>query len=132
VDGVEIDSADSEHPLEFVQGKGEIISGLERELYGLHIGDSKHVQIEPIQAYGEYNPALLVNVPKSDLPASIPLFPGVILEVKGKKGNVAEGKIEHIDSDNVTLDFNHPLAGKTLNFEITILGIFPADKKERR
>jgi len=131
VDGVEIDSADSEHPLEFVQGKGEIISGLERELYGLHMGDSKRVKIEPVHAYGEYNQALLVIVPKSDLPSSIPLFPGVILEVKDKKGNVAKGKIKQVDSDDVKLDFNHPLAGKTLFFEITILDIFPADKKDK-
>lgn len=132
IDGNKVISVAADHPIEFVQGKGEIISGLENSLYGMRKGEIKQVRIEPLLAYGKHNPSLLVNIPKSDLTSTIPLFPGVILEVKDENGNISEGRIDNLESNTVLVDFNHPLAGKTLDIEIKIEDVIAPDQKEGR
>lgn len=132
IDGDTIISVDKDHPVEFVQGNGEIISGLENSLYGMRKGEIKQVRIEPILAYGKHNPTLLVKITKSELPSVIPLFPGVILEVKDRDGNLAEGRIDKVESDIISIDFNHPLSGKILDFDIKIEDVIPPEQTERR
>lgn len=104
-------------------GNGEVISGLESALLGMHVGDEKSVSIPTIRAYGESNPNLVARVEKADFTDTAVLIPGVILEARDDSGNTARGKIIAVKENSVTIDYNHPLAGKTLNFEIKVLDI---------
>jgi FKBP-type peptidyl-prolyl cis-trans isomerase 2 len=128
VDGIEIDSMDEKDPLIFTQGKGEIISGLEHELYGMHEGDIKKVRIEPIYAYGEVNPELIVTLQRSDFPKEIPLLEETILEINDRNRTKVEGKVLKIKGEDIQIDLNHPLAGKVLDFNIKICKILSNDK----
>lgn len=123
VDGSQVSSATSKSPLVFTIGNGDVISGLESALYGMHINDEKSVSIPAIRAYGEPNPNLVARVEKRDFPDTAVLIPGVILEARDDTGNTARGKILAVESNSVTIDYNHPLAGKSLDFEIKVLDI---------
>lgn len=130
VDGEIIDSSDDEGPLEFLQGHGNIIKGLEATLYGLKEGDQKHVHVPAADGYGEYDPEAIVDVPRSEFPPEIPLKPEVELEVADEDGDVQYAKIVSLTKSHVKLDFNHPLAGKTLEFDVTINELRAATPEE--
>jgi len=130
VDGEIVDSTEGIDPIEFIQGHQNIIPGLERELYGLKIGDSKKVTISAADAYGEIDPEAVVDVPRDEIPSDIPLKVGVELDVKNEEGDVLEARIVEITKDNVRLDFTHVLAGKSLTFEITVVDLRAADEEE--
>lgn len=123
VDGYVVASKPKKDPLEFIQGNGEIISGLENALFGLRKSDRKTIKIQALQAYGEINPSLIVKINRSELPPGLPLLPGVILEARDATGNPAKGKILKVDEDQIIIDYNHPFAGKTLEFEIEVIDI---------
>jgi len=125
VDGQLIDQAGENDPIQFVQGKGKIISGLERQLNGMRIGETKHLTIEPIHAYGEINPESILTIRKNEIQTHLPIYTGTIIEIKDKTGNRVEGKVIHVDQDEILIDTNHPLAGKTLEFDIKIMDIIP-------
>lgn len=120
VDGAIIDSSDEEGPLEFLQGHGNIIPGLEQAMYGMKTGDSKRVVVTPEEGYGEYDPEAVMLVPRSEFPKDIPLKPGVELEVTDQEGDTQFARIVSLTKSEVKLDFNHPLAGKTLNFQVSV------------
>lgn len=123
VDGVQIAEAPLQSPLIFTLGNGEVFFRLETALYGLRVGEEKVITVEPIKAYGINNPNLVVKVEKSELPDSIPLIPEVVLKARDATGVTARGKIISVDGNSVTIDYNHPLAGKTLNIAVKILEI---------
>ena len=122
-------TADSE-PIEFIQGIGQIIPGLESALYGMKVGEKKTVVIEPEDAYGDYDPESLEISKKEEFPEEIPLDVGTFLDLRDDENDVLSAQIIEEDEDTVTLDFNHPLAGKTLTFEITLSALRPADEEE--
>ncbi|MBN1373435.1 MAG: peptidylprolyl isomerase [Anaerolineaceae bacterium] len=130
VDGEIVDSTEGIDPIEFIQGHENIIAGLERELYGLKIGDTKKVTVNAADAYGEIDPEAVVDVPRDEIPSDIPLKVGVELDVKNEDGDVLEARIIEITKDNVRLDFNHVLAGKELTFEVTVVDLRAADEEE--
>jgi FKBP-type peptidyl-prolyl cis-trans isomerase SlyD len=121
IDGVIVDSSDEEGPLEFLQGKGNIIKGLETALYGMKPGDKKRVVVAPTDAYGEYEDEAVIDVSRREFPPDIPLKPDVELEVTDDDGDTQFARIVKVSKSSVTLDFNHPMAGKTLDFDVTIL-----------
>ena len=122
-------TADSE-PIEFIQGIGQIIPGLESALYDMKVGEKKTVVIEPKDAYGDYDEESLEISKKEEFPEEIPLDVGTFLDLRDDEDNVLSAQIIEEDEDTVTLDFNHPLAGKTLTFEIVVSGLRPADNEE--
>lgn len=130
VDGEVLDTSVGHEPLEFLQGAGNIIPGLEQELYGLGIGESKQVIVQPEEGYGTIDPEAFVEVPKGDFPPTIPLEVGVELQVTNEDGQPLSARIESVDDETVKLDFNHPLAGKELHFEVTIVGMRDATDEE--
>jgi FKBP-type peptidyl-prolyl cis-trans isomerase SlyD len=130
VDGEVVDTTEGDDPIEFIQGRENIISGLERELYGLKIGDKKQVNVPAKEAYGEIDPDAVVDVPRSEIPKDIPLKLGVELTVRNEDGDMLEARITSISKNSVQLDFNHPLAGKDLNFDITVVGLREAEAEE--
>lgn len=130
VEGEVVDSTEGDEPLAFLQGHQNIIPGLESELSGMKIGESKTVVVPPSQAYGEIDPENIIDVPRSEFPTEIPLEPGVELEVKNADGEVLSATIASVNEDTVKLDFNHPLAGKELTFEVTVVDLRAPTEEE--
>lgn len=125
-----MESTEEGEPISFIQGIGQIIPGLEDALYGMKVGDKKTITIQPDQAYGEYDPDSIEVVDKDEFSEEIPLDVGTFLDLRDDEGEVLSAQIIEADDDTVTLDFNHPLAGKVLTFEITVADIRPATPEE--
>ena len=123
VEGQEVDSSKEHGPLQYVHGEGKIIPGLEKQLAGLKVGDEKTVTVAPEEAYGMSDPGNVKEIQRSLIPADINLAVGTTLEMTDKNGNVFPTTVKEIKENTVLLDFNHPLAGKQLTFQIKIVDI---------
>jgi len=123
VDGDVLDQSSDDDPLLYLHGADNIIPGLERALAGLAVGDNKKVVVEPGDAYGEYDPDDVQEVERELFPADVDLQEGVVLLMRDETGNQFEATVVEIDDDVVTLDFNHPLAGETLTFEVRVVSL---------
>lgn len=130
IDGEVIDSSEENEPILFLQGHGQIVPGLEKELYGLKVGDSKQLVVPAKEGYGELDPSAIMDVPKDEFPEEIPLKAGVELRVRDEDGEVMDATIVSVSKDTVKLDFNHPLAGKDLAFDVTVLELREATEEE--
>lgn len=130
VDGEIIDSTEGEEPIEFIQGLGQIIPGLENALYGMSSGDNKKIVVPAKDGYGELDPEAVVDVPRSEFPDDIPLKPGVELQMEDADGDIVHAQVVSIGKNTVKLDFNHPLAGKELHFDVTVVDLRMATKEE--
>ncbi len=130
VDGELVDTSSGRAPLEFLQGAGNIIPGLEDELYEMAVGESKKVVVAPVDGYGEFDSEAVVEVPREEFPPEIPLEVGVELQVTDESGNPMLARITAVTDDLVVLDFNHPLAGKELHFDVKIVGLRDATDEE--
>lgn len=128
-DGTTFDSSEGKEPLEFMFGSGMIIPGLEEGIKGLKVGDKKTVQIPSEKAYGPVMEEAKQVVPKEQLPTEVELKEGMQLAAQGPHG-VIPVTIAKIEGDQVTVDFNHPLAGKDLTFEVEITDIREATEEE--
>ena len=117
-----IDSNVGGKALTFVQGNRQIIPGLEKELVGMKVGDSKDVTVTPEEGYGTLKTEAFVEVKKEQLPEEAWKV-GAQVQGQGPQGQVVRGKVTKINEDKATIDFNHPLAGKTLFFAVKILDI---------
>lgn len=123
VDGEKIDSSEGQEPLQFLVGYGNIISGLEREMMGMKVGESKDVVVPPEDAYGEFDEDAFLEVPRGEFPKDMPLEEGLELTVRDDSGQARYARVDAIDGDNVTLNFNHPLAGDELHFNVKVVGL---------
>jgi len=123
LDGTTFDSSDGRDPLEFVVGSGQIIPGLDVALPGMAVGEKKTVQIECEQAYGAINPEMRQAVPREGIPAEIPLDIGTQLQMQTPEGQALPVVVVEVDEATVTLDANHPLAGKDLTFDIELMRV---------
>jgi len=125
-----LESTEEGEPILFIQGIGQIIPGLENALYGMEVGDQKTVVIQPEDAYGEYDPESLQEAKKEEFSEEVPLDVGTFLDLEDDEGDVLSAQVIEAEEDTVTLDFNHPLAGKTLTFEITVADLRTASEEE--
>ena len=125
-DGARFDSSEGRDPLEFEVGSGQIIPGLDKEIPGMAVGDKKTVTIASEEAYGPANPAAMQPVPRESIPAEIPLEVGLQLQVQAPDGQVIPAMVAEMNDETVTLDMNHPLAGKDLTFAIELVSISQA------
>lgn len=130
VDGEVVDSSEGGTPIEFLQGHGNIIPGLENALYDMKINEKKQVVISPEDGYGKVDSNAVIEVPKDEFPPTVTLQPGVTLQVQDNEGNVMLAQITNVGDETVTLDFNHPLAGKELHFDVTVVGLRVANDEE--
>ncbi len=130
VEGQVVDSTEGDEPLQFLQGHQNIIPGLEKELNGMKLGDSKKVVVSPDEAYGEIDEENIIEVPRDEFPTEIPLEIGTELEVKNADGEVLTATISEISEKTVKLDFNNPLAGKQLTFDVTVIDLRDATEEE--
>ncbi len=129
-DGTIFDASPEDSPMSFIIGREEVIKGFEAAVIGMSQGEIKTVVIEPDQAYGESNPALTEEINRADLPENIELTEGGQLEVTQDDGSILLFMIDKVTEETVTLDANHPLAGKALTFVIEMLEVDTEPPKE--
>ncbi|MCK4725392.1 MAG: peptidylprolyl isomerase [Anaerolineales bacterium] len=130
VAGQVVESSADDNPIQFIQGRGDVIPGLENALYGLSVGDQKEFDVAPEDGYGEADPDAIAKIPKAEFPPEIPLQPGVELRLKDEQGDELEAQIVTVEDEIVRLNFNHPLAGKELLFAIQVIDIRKATPEE--
>jgi len=130
VDGELLDSSDGQGPLQFLVGYGNVIPGLEEEMKGMKIGDSKDVVVQPENGYGEFDDEAFMEVPKKDFPKDMPLEVDAELTVRDDEGNARYARVESIEDDKVTLNFNHPLAGDELHFHVKVVALREPNDEE--
>ena len=123
LDGTQFDSSEGREPLEFEVGSGHIIPGLDAAMPGMEVGDKKTVKIASADAYGPLNPEMRQAVPREGIPADIPLEVGTQLQMQTPDGQALPVMVVEVDEATVTLDANHPLAGKDLQFDIELMKI---------
>ena len=123
-DGAVFDSSHTrEEPLTFQVGGGQVIPGFDQGVLGMLVGQTKTVSIEPANAYGPRNEEATQVIPKTAFPPGFPFEVGQTVEGTGGNGQQMAATIASEDKFTVTLDLNHPLAGKNLNFEIELVNI---------
>ncbi|PIP88605.1 MAG: peptidylprolyl isomerase [Bdellovibrionales bacterium CG12_big_fil_rev_8_21_14_0_65_38_15] len=127
--GTVIDSSSENGPLSFIQGIGNIITGLEAKMEGKEKGDKFNCTISPVDGYGEADPNLIQKVERSQFGEGDTLEVGMMFEV-GNDEQTFIARVISLDDQNVTLDANHPMAGQTLNFDIEILNVRAAEANE--
>jgi FKBP-type peptidyl-prolyl cis-trans isomerase SlyD len=125
-----IESNVGKQPLIYTHGTQQIVPGLEKALEGLAVGDTKEVTVPPAEGYGKTNPNALQEVQKQLLPPDA-LVVGTRLQGKAPDGHMVYPRVAEIKEDTVVLDFNHPLAGKTLHFDVKILAIQPGQPQSQ-
>lgn len=123
-DGTVFDSSKNhESPLSFVVGSGQVIKGFDQAVRGMKIGDEKTFTVQPPEAYGEVDAKRIQKVPRSNFPADPEPKVGMGLIVGSPKGGRMRATIREVAADFVTLDMNHPLAGKALTFKIKVTSL---------
>ncbi len=127
--GEVIDSSASGAPLSYLHGHGHLIAGLERELHGKSAGDKLTVTIAPADGYGEYDKTLVEQIPRRALKGISSIKVGMRLRTQTAQG-LRTAIVTRVVGDIVTLDANHPLAGKSLNFEVEITDVRDATEEE--
>ncbi len=127
VDGAVVDSSEGKEPFHYVHGQHQIVPGLERELAGLKVGDTKEVTVKPEEGYGAVDPKAVIEMPKAQLPSDVTPAVGMVLRGVNPDGRMFRATITGLNKDTVTLDLNPPLAGKTLLFKVKITDIKPAN-----
>jgi len=128
--GETVDSSEGQEPLEFIQGQGAIIPGLEKALYGMVVGEKKEVVVEPEDGYGEFDSDLFETLPRNVFPADMILEPGMGFRMRTDTGEVVLAFVDHLENDQVVVNMNHPLAGKKLLFSVQVMDLREATPDE--
>lgn len=123
-DGSEFDSSEGREPLEFTIGSGQVIPGFESAVAELGVGESATVTLDAENAYGPHHPDAIQVVPVTAFTDDP--YEGAVVQLIGPNGERLAATIAQVEEDDVTLDFNHPLAGKDLTFEIELVEVVPA------
>ncbi|HEY2922276.1 MAG TPA: peptidylprolyl isomerase [Candidatus Binatia bacterium] len=124
-DGKVIETSKGREPLKYIHGQKMMIPGLEKELTGMKVGGEKHVTVKPEDGYGKINPNAVQEIPKEKIPPN-GLKVGAVLAAKSPEGMVVPMTVRQIKEKTVVLDMNHPMAGKTLVFDVKVVDIQPA------
>lgn len=121
--GETFDSSRGRDPLEFEVGSGQIIPGLDKAMPGMTVGETKTVEIPCAEAYGPVDPNARQSIPRDQIPADIPTAPGTQLQMQTPNGQVVPVTVVEATEAEITLDANHPLAGRDLTFEVELVEI---------
>ncbi|MBI2618782.1 MAG: peptidylprolyl isomerase [Ignavibacteriales bacterium] len=127
--GTIIDSSKGQEPLSYIQGQGNVIPGLENSLDGKGRGDSVKVSVPPAEAYGEWDEEKIVDLPLDRFEGAGEIKKGMQFRAQGEQGAHIV-TVTKVKEKTVTVDANHPLAGKTLNFDVTVVDVREATKEE--
>lgn len=115
------DASEKGTPLEFTVGEGQLIQGFDEAVVGMHLGEKKNINIPPDEGYGIRNDDLIFDIPRENIPTDMALEVGKVIQLTNQSGQKIPGIISTIGDTAVTIDANHPLAGKTLVFDIEIV-----------
>ena len=118
--GEVFDTSEGRSPLKFTVGKGMLIKGFDDAVIDMNTGDKKTVTIPPAEGYGERNEDMIVDMPKANMPEDIKVEVGTTLQLADQGGNPVPATVHEICEEIIKMDVNHPLAGKTLVFDIEI------------
>ncbi len=121
-DGTQVDSNVGEDPLVFVLGSHQVFPALEQALLGLKVGDSKEIVLKPEEAYGPVVPEAYREVDINSVPAPY-RYAGAVLGVQDPSGGVYPIRVHEVKHEKIILDFNHPLAGKALRFDVKVMEV---------
>ncbi|SFV56818.1 FKBP-type peptidyl-prolyl cis-trans isomerase SlyD [hydrothermal vent metagenome] len=125
-----VDSNKGSNPLEFITGVNQVIIGLENALVGMEKGESGDILVKASDAYGELNPEALQTLPIDQFDG-VELAEGLVLYGQGEQGETVQVVVKSFDDKEVTIDFNHPLAGKDLMFNVTVVEVRDATEDEK-
>lgn len=129
-DGEVVDRSEPGEPLSYLHGEGEIVPGLESALEGLSTGDQRNVVVEPQSGYGVHDHRGVQRVPREAFPPGFEPKPGMELTAQNADGDEVPFVVQGVDGDQVVIDLNHPLAGKTLHFDVTVREVREATAEE--
>ena len=123
-DGTVVDSTwDDDEPIDFSIGDGTMVAGLDDALQGLKVGDHVTLHLSPDQAFGEKDTANIHSMPREEFDSKMPLEPGLVIGFTLPNGDELSGMVLEVEDESVLVDFNHPLSGHTIMFEVMILSI---------
>ncbi len=122
-----VDSTFEEKPAELVIGDGNLPAAFEAVIHGMRAGERKIERIEPKDGFGQHNPSNVQRIPKDQFDPSVELLEGLVVSFQDKAKSELPGVVVTIDDTMVTVDFNHPLAGRDLEFEVEILSVVPSE-----
>lgn len=122
-DGTEFDSSAGREPLQFILGSGKVIPGFENAVEGMAVGDKKTVNIPSEEAYGPRREEMVQEFPRTALPDDLEPEEGMALQARNQGGEMINLTITTVNDDSITVDGNHPLAGRALNFDIELVDI---------
>ncbi|HEB56173.1 MAG TPA: peptidylprolyl isomerase [Gammaproteobacteria bacterium] len=126
-DGTVVDATEENQPMRLQIGDGSLIEGLEQSLYGMKAGDHQCLSIEPRDAFGFPDETNLHEMPRSEFAEDIELKPGLIIGFSTPAGDDVPGTIKDLKDDVVLVDFNHPLAGREIIFDVEVLEVRRVD-----
>jgi peptidylprolyl isomerase len=122
-DGEVFDSNVGRRPMEILMGAGQLIPGFESQLQGMALAEKKSFTVTPEEAYGQKDDRLMQSVSRSEVPPDMDIRVGMVVGFMAPDGHKVPARIVQMDDEKLTVDLNHPLAGKSLTFEIAIVGI---------
>jgi FKBP-type peptidyl-prolyl cis-trans isomerase SlyD len=122
VEGTVVDTTRNGPPKEYIHGGDDLLAGLQVALAGLHEGDRREIVLEPEDGYGPVDPSALVEVARAGLPAE-EIEVGMVFDTKAADGQPRRATVSELRGDRVLMDFNHPLAGQQLHFDVEVVGI---------
>lgn len=122
-DGTQFDSSKDRDPLEFELGSGQVIPGFEKAVDGMSVGEEKSVTITSDEAYGPRREQMVQELPKTALPPDLEPETGMELQAQGQDGQPIHLTVTEVGDETITVDANHPLAGKDLQFDIELVAI---------
>lgn len=125
-DGTQFDSSEGRAPLEFQLGSGQIIAGLDQQIEGMSVGEKATVTIPAAQAYGEHHPEGVQSLPRERIPADVDVSLGARLQATSADGQQMTLTVVDVNDEAVTVDANHPLAGKDLVFDVELVEVVAA------
>ncbi|MBI1853179.1 MAG: peptidylprolyl isomerase [Planctomycetes bacterium] len=128
--GEVLDTSQGGEPFEYLHGGGNIVPGLESKLEGQAIGAHLAVVVEPADGYGVHDPKGVRHVTRGAFPPDVELQVGMQFRAENSEGEATPIWVTEVSGDDVTIDFNHPLAGETLHFDVTITEIRDASREE--
>jgi peptidylprolyl isomerase len=122
-DGEVFDSSQDRGPLSFEVGAGQMIQGFDQAVLGMKQGETKKITLAPEEAYGPRNEELLIDIPSAQFPEDMKLEVGMMLQLTNQAGQPVPATVAGISAESVKMDVNHPMAGKTLVFDIEIVEV---------
>ncbi|ABC80994.1 FKBP-type peptidyl-prolyl cis-trans isomerase [Anaeromyxobacter dehalogenans] len=129
-DGKVVDQSEPGEPLTYLHGEGQIVPGLESALEGVDVGESRTVVVAPADGYGEHDPRGVQEVPRKAFPPGFDPQVGMELTAEGADGEPVPFAIREVKPESVVIDLNHPLAGKTLHFDVKVRDVRAATAEE--